>query len=190
MMRCLREINTDNNTIGWYQSTIFGSYQTLEMIETFHNYAESIKRCVCIVFDPMQSGQGGLSLKAIKLKDKFMGVLKTGEAALTTYRPAFLPLLLEGREGEERRASFLLLLNVCLLFFSSLLSPSCTFLPPFPQCSPSCSFLPSLPSMFHLFLYLPFDQYSAFCSFLPLFPQCSTFSCTLHPPPSSPALCP
>lgn len=79
MMRCLREVNVDNNTIGWYQSTIFGSYQTLELIETFHNYAESIKRCVCIIYDPMQSSQGGLSLKAIKLKDNFMEVYKGGK---------------------------------------------------------------------------------------------------------------
>jgi hypothetical protein len=28
MMRCLREINVDNNTVGWYQSTYLGSYYT------------------------------------------------------------------------------------------------------------------------------------------------------------------
>ena len=88
MMRCLREVNVDNNTIGWYQSTIYGSYQTLELIDTYNNYAESIKRCVCIVYDPMQSSQGGLSLKAIKLKDKFMEVYKTG----TQPRPPYSPL--------------------------------------------------------------------------------------------------
>ncbi|XP_022734945.1 eukaryotic translation initiation factor 3 subunit H-like isoform X2 [Durio zibethinus] len=38
MMRCLREVNVDNNTVGWYQSTILGSYQTVELIETFMNY--------------------------------------------------------------------------------------------------------------------------------------------------------
>ncbi|CAK9170623.1 unnamed protein product [Ilex paraguariensis] len=38
MMRCLREVNVDNNTVGWYQSTLLGSYQTVELIETFMNY--------------------------------------------------------------------------------------------------------------------------------------------------------
>ena len=71
MMRCLREVNVDNNTVGWrvaapppaaavlsaaggasradasarsrrrrrrYQSTYLGSYQTVELIETFLNY--------------------------------------------------------------------------------------------------------------------------------------------------------
>ncbi|RWW23325.1 hypothetical protein GW17_00012436 [Ensete ventricosum] len=48
MMRCLREVNVDNNTVGWYvinisflveyQSTLLGSFQTVELIETFMNY--------------------------------------------------------------------------------------------------------------------------------------------------------
>ena len=35
MMRCLREVNVDNNTVGWYQATGEGSYNTLELVETF-----------------------------------------------------------------------------------------------------------------------------------------------------------
>ena len=42
MMRMLREVNVDNNTVGWYQSTTMGSYFTEELIETFIDYAESI----------------------------------------------------------------------------------------------------------------------------------------------------
>ncbi|GJN37123.1 hypothetical protein PR202_gb26048 [Eleusine coracana subsp. coracana] len=38
MMKCLREVNVDNNTIGWYQSCLLGSFQTVELIETFVNY--------------------------------------------------------------------------------------------------------------------------------------------------------
>eukprot|EP00897_Mesotaenium_endlicherianum_P010482 jgi/Mesen1/9462/ME000627S08836 len=72
MMRCLREVNVDNNTVGWYQSTYLGSYQTVDLIDTFLNYQENIKRCVCIVYDPQRSGQGSLALKALKLKDEFM----------------------------------------------------------------------------------------------------------------------
>jgi hypothetical protein len=43
-MRCLREVNVDNNTVGWYQSSNHGSYQTTEMIETFVSYHESIRK--------------------------------------------------------------------------------------------------------------------------------------------------
>lgn len=72
MMRCLREVNVDNNTVGWYQSSSFGSYQTTEMIETFVSYHESIKKCVCLVFDPQRSARGQLALKAVRLKDTFI----------------------------------------------------------------------------------------------------------------------
>ncbi|GMP78261.1 hypothetical protein CsSME_00034263 [Camellia sinensis var. sinensis] len=83
MMRCLREVNVDNNTVGWYQSTLLGSFQTVELIETFMNYQENIRRCVCIIYDPSKSSQGVLALKALKLSDSFMELYRnnnfTGE---------------------------------------------------------------------------------------------------------------
>lgn len=79
MMRCLREINVDNNTVGWYQSTYLGSYYTEELIETFLAYRENIKRCVCIVYDPARSTQGTFGLKALRLTEQFMDIYKAGE---------------------------------------------------------------------------------------------------------------
>ena len=38
------------------------------------NYAESIKRCVCIIYDPQTSARGTLTLKAITLKENFIKV--------------------------------------------------------------------------------------------------------------------
>ncbi|RID48695.1 hypothetical protein BRARA_I05192 [Brassica rapa] len=78
MMRCLREVNVDNNTVGWYQSTVLGSYQTVELIETFMNYQENIKRCVCIIYDPSKADLGVLALKALKLSDSFMELYRAG----------------------------------------------------------------------------------------------------------------
>ncbi|CAN7098136.1 unnamed protein product [Brassica rapa subsp. narinosa] len=78
MMRCLREVNVDNNTVGWYQSTVLGSYQTVELIETFMNYQENIKRCVCIIYDPSKADLGVLALKALKLSDSFMELYRGG----------------------------------------------------------------------------------------------------------------
>jgi translation initiation factor 3 subunit H len=76
MMRCLREVNVDNNTVGWYQSSVLGSYQTQEMIETFISYHDSIKKCVCVVYDPQRSARGQVALKAIRLKDSFIELFK------------------------------------------------------------------------------------------------------------------
>lgn len=76
MMRCLRDINVDNNAVGWYQSTFKGTYQTVEMIETFMAYAQSIKRCICVLYDPDNDAEGIRGFKAIKLTDTFMAMYK------------------------------------------------------------------------------------------------------------------
>ncbi|QHO09906.1 Eukaryotic translation initiation factor 3 subunit H [Arachis hypogaea] len=73
MMRCLREVNVDNNTVGWYQSTLLGSFQTVELIETFMNY----QTLCCIIYDPSRADQGVLALKALKLSDAFMELYRS-----------------------------------------------------------------------------------------------------------------
>lgn len=77
MMRCLREVNVDNNTVGWYQSTLSGAYQNTDLIATFMNYQENIRRCVCIIYDPSKGNQGVLALKAFKLSDSFMELYRS-----------------------------------------------------------------------------------------------------------------
>ena len=79
MMRCLREVNVDNNTVGWYQSTISGSFQVVEIIETFVSYMESLERCVCIVYDTTAAEGGALGLKAIRLSEAFVEAYREGE---------------------------------------------------------------------------------------------------------------
>lgn len=88
MMRCLREVNVDNNTVGWYQSATMGTFQTVELIETFVNYHENIKKCVCLIYDAQKSNRGGLALKAIRLKDSFIEVFKEGKVAGKDLREA------------------------------------------------------------------------------------------------------
>jgi hypothetical protein len=75
-MRCLRDINVDSNTVGWYQSAPYNDFQTIQIIETFISYDESVKKCVCIVCDIKDSVRGSLALKAIRLNKKFMDLYK------------------------------------------------------------------------------------------------------------------
>eukprot|EP00210_Caulerpa_lentillifera_P005300 g5064.t1 len=79
MMKCLREVNVDNNTVGWYQSTNFGSFETIELLDTFVNYHESIQRCVCIIYDPQSAKIGQVGLRAIRLQDSFIKLYKSVE---------------------------------------------------------------------------------------------------------------
>ncbi|KAF8058059.1 TIF3H1 [Scenedesmus sp. PABB004] len=88
MMRCLREVNVDNNTVGWYQSSVLGSYQTQEMIETFISYHDSIKKCVCIVYDPQRAARGAVALRAVRLKDAFIQLYKDQKLAGKDLREA------------------------------------------------------------------------------------------------------
>lgn len=84
MMKCLREVNVDNNTVGWYQSTVVGSFQTNELIETFVSYHETIRRCVCIVYDTTSSGIN--AFRAIRLREAFVKAFK--DQALTAEKLA------------------------------------------------------------------------------------------------------
>merc|ERR1740138_1251498 len=81
-MRCLREVNVDNNTVGWYQSAYLGSHIEENLISTQYNYQESIPKCVCLIFDPLKTAQGNLALKAVRLSDAFLALYKGGEFSL------------------------------------------------------------------------------------------------------------
>ena len=55
---------------------MLGSYQTVELIDTFVNYHESIKKCVCLVYDPQRSARGTTALRAIRLTAGFIEAYK------------------------------------------------------------------------------------------------------------------
>jgi translation initiation factor 3 subunit H len=71
MMRALREVNIDNNHVGWYQSTYLGSYCTKDTILHQFDYQESLPFSVLLVYDGVRTSQGQLSIKALRLTDTF-----------------------------------------------------------------------------------------------------------------------
>lgn len=71
MMHCLREVNVDNNTVGWYQATYLGNFMNQNTIEIQYSYQQSIAQSVVIIYDPLKTEQGTLSLRAFRLSDKF-----------------------------------------------------------------------------------------------------------------------
>ena len=78
MMECLQMMNVENNVIGWYQSCLFENYLDSSFIETQYNYQLNYgKKCVCILFDTVQSlSTGLLRMKAIRITDSFMEILR------------------------------------------------------------------------------------------------------------------
>lgn len=74
-LHALRELNCDAHTVGWYQSTLLGSYHTQTLIETQANYQSAFPQSIVLIYDPSRTrASGGLSLLALRLSDKFMAL--------------------------------------------------------------------------------------------------------------------
>ncbi|KAH6565617.1 hypothetical protein BASA50_007977 [Batrachochytrium salamandrivorans] len=77
MMRCLRSLNYDANTVGWYQSAYMGSYWNQAFIEAQYNYQKALPHAVVVTYDHAKTSQGNLTLKALRLSDTFMAVYES-----------------------------------------------------------------------------------------------------------------
>lgn len=71
MMRMLREVNVDNNCVGWYQSMYLGIYSTSSVLETQFSYQTDLSpNAVVLLYDPLQTAHGQFCLKAFRLSDE------------------------------------------------------------------------------------------------------------------------
>lgn len=80
MMKMLRDVNMDNNCVGWYQSTYMGTYSTNEVVGYQYNYQASedlSDNSVVILYDPIQSRKGHICVKAFRLSDEYMELRRT-----------------------------------------------------------------------------------------------------------------
>lgn len=72
MLRRLRDVNVDSNTVGWYQSTSLGNFFNDTLIETQYTYQNNIPGSIILVYDQYQSQIGKPSFKALRLSPEFM----------------------------------------------------------------------------------------------------------------------
>lgn len=80
MMRMLREVNVDNNCVGWYQSMYLGIYSTANVLENQLSYQTDLSpNAVVLLYDPMQTSCGNLVLKCLRLSDECVA-LKTADS--------------------------------------------------------------------------------------------------------------
>lgn len=78
-MKMLRDVNLDNNCVGWYQSTYMGTFSTNEVVgyqESYQSAEDLSDNSIMIIYDPIQTKKGHLSLKAYRLSDDYMRVRK------------------------------------------------------------------------------------------------------------------
>lgn len=81
MMWFVREINIDHQVAGWYQSTgsQMGSFLTAQWIETQYQYQKSLKKVVCLVYDPVRTEEGTLFIRAYRLTSQYMNLHTKGD---------------------------------------------------------------------------------------------------------------
>lgn len=73
MMKMLREVNVDNNCVGWYKSIYAGTFCHPSVVESQFSYQENLSdNCVVLLYDPIATAtKGALSIKAYQLSEKF-----------------------------------------------------------------------------------------------------------------------
>lgn len=91
MLQSFKELNADANAIGWYQSSfdkLSDQYLNLETtIETQYAYQLELgQKCICLIFDPIRCIQGHLELKAVRLSEKFMDLVRRANLTILEER--------------------------------------------------------------------------------------------------------
>lgn len=79
MMKNLRYVNVDHLHVGWYQSTNFGTYINKALVDSQFNYQFSIDESIVLVYDPLRTARGHLSLKALRLTPTMMSMYRDGD---------------------------------------------------------------------------------------------------------------
>mmetsp|Transcript_19960 Transcript_19960/g.60448 ORF Transcript_19960/g.60448 Transcript_19960/m.60448 type:complete len:326 (-) Transcript_19960:845-1822(-) len=75
MLRNLREVNVDNNNVGWYQAVNLNTFNYASFLQIQYKFQTAFPESVCIVFDPVQTLRGNLVVKALRLSDRFMELM-------------------------------------------------------------------------------------------------------------------
>jgi translation initiation factor 3 subunit H len=97
MMKMLREVNVDNNCVGWYQSMYLGSYSTSSLLENQLSYQTDLSpNAVVLLYDPMQTAHGNLVLKCYRLTDEAVQLKQSGKNNFINPRKIFeeVPIIL------------------------------------------------------------------------------------------------
>ncbi|KAK3720330.1 hypothetical protein LTR37_003741 [Vermiconidia calcicola] len=80
MVKYLREVNVDAQSVGWYISTSMGNFVNQNFIENQFFYQKvTDEKTVALVFDVGRSSAGSLSLKAYRLSPSFMASYREGK---------------------------------------------------------------------------------------------------------------
>jgi len=99
MLRSLKEVQRDDNVVGFYQATTLGAFLNQTLVDTQAIHQERLRHGgVVIVHDVSQAARGQASFRAFRLTGPFMDAYKKGNfsaPSLTTHRLTFSSILEE-----------------------------------------------------------------------------------------------
>jgi len=78
MMMHMKKINQDYLHVGWYQACELGAFVTSEFVLAQHGYQDSIEESIVIIYDPVRTSKGFLTLKAYRLTPQALKLLADG----------------------------------------------------------------------------------------------------------------
>ncbi|ORZ36387.1 hypothetical protein BCR44DRAFT_42845 [Catenaria anguillulae PL171] len=76
MLKRLRQVNADANTVGWYHSSPLSNFLHHTWIATQSDFQATITNSVVLEYDPLASQTGALSLRAFRLTEAFIKLYK------------------------------------------------------------------------------------------------------------------
>jgi len=83
MMMHMKKINQDYLHVGWYQACELGAFVTSEFVLAQHGYQDSIEESIVIIYDPVRTAKGFLTLKAYRLTPPALKLLADNENMIT-----------------------------------------------------------------------------------------------------------
>ena len=84
MMRCLREINVDTNTVGWYQTCAFDTFVSASLAEAQLEYQSTIPNSIVIIYDAAKSKSLYPSVRAFQVNPNYFEALMTANTTTDT----------------------------------------------------------------------------------------------------------
>ncbi|MFH4982812.1 hypothetical protein AB6A40_009521 [Gnathostoma spinigerum] len=79
MLRKFRNMNIDYELVGFYQAHPFGACFAQEMIDSLVDYQANVHDAVVLIYDPIKTRQGQLSIRAYRLAPKALEMCLEGE---------------------------------------------------------------------------------------------------------------
>ncbi|KAH7883676.1 translation initiation factor 3 subunit 3 [Phlebopus sp. FC_14] len=99
MLRSLKEVQGDDNVVGFYQATTLGAFYSQSLIDTQAIHQERLRHGgVILVHDTSQTTRGNASFRAFKLTPSFMDAYKRANfstSSLISHRLTFSSILEE-----------------------------------------------------------------------------------------------